>query len=696
MKYLNRELSWIKFNKRVLEEAQNENNPLLERLNFLSISGSNLDEFLMVRLAAVKGQIDAGVSQLSMDGLTPEQVFEKVITKTKNLMQEQQNCWLNLKNELEKKKIFFLKIEEISRTDFKWLEHYFLKEVYPILTPLAIDPAHPFPFINNLALTLIMKFKVQKKKEFNCLIPIPDSINRFIFLPGKVLRILHIKDLIICFLDKILPKYKLISYGTFRVIRDSDIEFNDESEDLVSSFENQLKQRRIGKVIFLELQKYISDDLKKMIYKELEISEKEAQLIPGILEISSLQQIAKTNIREMRWKTFQPRYPERLKETNNNCFSAIKKKEFVVHHPYESFDVVIQFLRQAAKDPNVIVIKQTLYRTVSENSEIALALIEAAEKGKSVTAIVELKARFDEATNIKYSKDLEKAGVHVVHTFSNIKTHAKLSLIVRKEKLGLKVYTHIGTGNYHPDNAKIYADLSLFSNDKIIANDVQKMFNIITGNAKIDNFENIFISPKNLKNALIDFINQEIKNKKKKKPAGIWLKCNSLVDKDLIDNLYKASKNGVKVELIIRGVCCLKPSVKGLSENIKVRSIIGRFLEHSRIFCFANGSRLPSRKAKVFISSADLMPRNFERRFEVMVPIKNKTVHRQVLDQIMVAYLNDKKQCWIMTEEGKYLRQKGKNSKSAHEYFMANPSLSGRGSALKISKPQKISLKNKN
>ena len=516
MKYLNRELSWIKFNKRVLEEAQNENNPLLERLNFLSISGSNLDEFLMVRLAAVKGQIDAGVSQLSMDGLTPEQVFQKVITKTKNLMQEQQNSWLNLKNELEKKKILFLKIEEISQTDFKWLEQYFLKEVYPILTPLAIDPAHPFPFINNLALTLIMKFEVQKKKEFNCLIPIPDATNRFIFLPGKGLRIFHIKDLIICFLDKILPKYKLISYGTFRVIRDSDIEFNDESEDLVSSFENQLKQRRIGKVIFLELQKYISDDLKKMIYKELEISEKEAQLIPGILEISSLEQIARENIREMRWKTFQPRYPERLKETNNNCFLAIKKKEFVVHHPYESFDVVIQFLRQAAKDPNVIVIKQTLYRTVSENSEIALALIEAAEKGKSVTAIVELKARFDEATNIKYSKDLEKAGVHVVYTFSNIKTHAKLSLIVRKEKLGLKVYTHIGTGNYHPDNAKIYADLSLFSNDKIIANDVQKMFNIITGNAKIDNFEDIFISPKNLKNALIDFINQEIKNKKKK------------------------------------------------------------------------------------------------------------------------------------------------------------------------------------
>ncbi len=696
MKYLNRELSWIKFNKRVLEEAQNENNPILERLNFLSISGSNLDEFLMVRLAAVKGQIDAGVSQLSMDGLTPEQVFEKVITKTKNLMQEQQNCWLNLKNELEKKNILFLKREEISRTDFKWLEHYFLKEVYPILTPLAIDPAHPFPFINNLALTLIMKFKIQNKKEFNCLIPIPDSTNRFIFLPGKGLRILHIKDLIICFLDKILPKYKLISYGTFRVIRDSDIEFNDESEDLVSSFENQLKQRRIGKVIFLELQKYISDDLKKMIYKELEISEKEAQLVPGILEISSLEQIAKVNIREMRWKTFQPRYPERLKETNNNCFSAIKKKEFVVHHPYESFDVVIQFLRQAAKDPNVIVIKQTLYRTVSENSQIALALIEAAEKGKSVTAIVELKARFDEATNIKYSKDLEKAGVHVVHTFSNIKTHAKLSLIVRKEKLGLKVYTHIGTGNYHPDNAKIYADLSLFSNDKIIANDVQKMFNIITGNAKIDSFEDIFISPKNLKNALIDFINQEIKNKKKKKPAGIWLKCNSLVDKDLIDNLYKASKNGVKVELIIRGVCCLKPSVKGLSENIKVRSIVGRFLEHSRIFCFGNGSRLPSRKAKVFISSADLMPRNFDRRFEVMVPIKNKTVHRQILDQIMVAYLNDKKQCWIMTEEGKYFRQIGKNSKSAHEYFMANPSLSGRGSALKINKPQKIRLKNKN
>ena len=525
------------------------------------------------------------------------------------------------------------------------------------------------------------------------MIPIPESLDRFIILPGNNIRILHIKDLIICFLDKIYPKYKLLSYGTFRVIRDSDIEFSDESEDLVSSFENQLKQRRIGKVIFIEIQKHISEDLKKMIYKELDISKNEVELIPDLLEVNSLNQIANINIGELKWKTFQPRYPERLKETNNNCFLAIKKKEFIVHHPYESFDVVIQFLRQAAKDPSVVVIKQTLYRTVRENSEIALALIDAAEKGKSVTAIVELKARFDEATNIKYSKDLEKAGVHVVHTFSNIKTHAKLSLIVRKENLGLKVYTHVGTGNYHPANAKIYADLSLFTCDQNISNDVQNIFNIITGNAKIKKFESIFLSPINLKDSLIKLIDFEIKNCKEKKPSGIWLKCNSLVDKDLIDHLYKASKAGVKIELIIRGVCCLRPGVSGLSENIKVRSIIGRFLEHSRIYCFANSAKLPSRKAKVFISSADLMPRNFERRFEIMVPIRNKTVHRQVLDQIMVAYLNDNKQCWLMSQNGKYTRLKEKHSISAHEYFMSNPSLSGRGKALKKNKPKKIKLK---
>tara|TARA_B100000989_G_C19529882_1_gene469011 strand:- start:2758 stop:4842 length:2085 start_codon:yes stop_codon:yes gene_type:complete len=692
MKYLNRELSWIEFNKRVLSEAENQINPLLERLKFLSISSSNLDEFLMVRMAAVKGQIDAGVTQLSIDGFTPEQVFEQIIVETKSLIKKQQLCWQELKGQLYSNNVFFLQKEELTSYDLVWLEEYFIKNLYPILTPLAIDLAHPFPFINNLSLTLIMKFQTFDKSDFNCLIPIPESIERFIILPGKNLRILHIKDLIICFLNKFFPKYKLITYGTFRVIRDSDIEFNDESEDLVRSFENQLKQRRVGKVIFLEIQKYISDDLKRLIYKELGISENEAELIPDLPEISSLIQIANINIRELKWKEFHPRYPERLKETNNDCFLAIKKKEFIVHHPYESFDVVIQFLRQAARDPKVIVIKQTLYRTVKENSEIALALIEAAEKGKSVTAIVELKARFDEATNIKYSKDLEKAGVHVVYTFSNIKTHAKLSLVVRREKQALKVYTHIGTGNYHPDNAKIYADLSLFSCDEIVSRDVQKMFNVITGNSKVEDFENIFVSPINLKKSLIKFIDQEIKNHRNKKPSGIWLKCNSLVDKDIIDHLYMASSIGVKVELVVRGICCLKPNVEGLSENIKVKSIIGRFLEHSRIYCFANGAKIPSREAKVFISSADLMPRNFERRFEIMVPIKNKTVHRQVLDQIMVAYLNDTKQSWSMSNQGKYFRSASKRQESAHEYFMSNPSLSGRGKALIKNKPQEIKL----
>ena len=692
--YINRELSWIKFNRRVLEEAENKKNPLLERLKFLSISGSNLDEFLMVRLAGIKGQVDADVNDLSIDGYYPNEILEKIVFETKKLIKEQHRCWKKLKKHLKNNEVLILKQKDLNKRQLTLLKTYFIDKIYPILTPLSLDPAHPFPFINNLALTIIVNFQDHKKRKITTIIPIPESLERFITITEEKIKLVHISDIVISFLNHIFPNYKILSYGSFRVLRDSDIEFSDEAEDLARSFENQLKLRKFGKTIFLEIEKKTPSNLVDLICKKLGIDEKFVEFIDEMIEVSSLEQLTKIKKKKLLWKKFEPRYPERLKESKNDCFLAIKKKEFIVHHPYESFDVVVQFLRQAANDPDVLVIKQTLYRTVRENSEIALALIEAAESGKSVTAIVELKARFDEETNIKYSKDLEKAGVHIVYTFANMKTHAKLSLVVRKEKTGLKTYVHIGTGNYHPDNAKIYSDLSLFSCDKFICDDVQKVFNMITGYAKIKKFNLLNVSPINLKNSMLELIENEIKNKKKGLNGEIWLKCNSLVDKDIIDKLYYASKNGVKIELIIRGVCCLKPGLPGVSENIKVKSIVGRFLEHSRIYCFASGNSMPSRNNKVFISSADLMPRNFERRYEVMVPILNSTVHKQVIDQIMVTYLNDKKQSWIMDQFGNYNKlNKLNSSDSAHDYFMSNPSLSGRGNAIKKSKPKKLKIK---
>ena len=692
--YINRELSWIQFNRRVLEESENNRNPVLERLRFLAISGSNLDEFLMVRLAGVKAQVDADVNDLSIDGFSPDEILKKIVFETRKLIQEQQYCWKKLKKDLKKNEIFIVKQKDLNKKQLASLKNYFINEIYPTLTPLSLDPAHPFPFINNLALTIIVNFESHKKKKITSIIPIPESLQRFIVFTEEKLRLIHISDVIICFLNHIFPNYKVLSYGSFRVLRDSDIEFSDEAEDLVRSFENQLKLRKFGKTIFLEIEERTPDNLIDLICRKLEIDGNFVELVPDMLEISSLEQLTKIKKSKLLWKKFEPRYPERLKETKNDCFLAIKKKEFIVHHPYESFDVVIQFLRQASRDPDVLVIKQTLYRTVRENSEIALTLIEAAESGKSVTAIVELKARFDEETNIRYSKDLEKAGVHIVYTFANMKTHAKLSLIVRKEKNGLQTYVHIGTGNYHPDNAKIYSDLSLFSCDKLICDDVQKIFNMITGYARIKEFDQIRVSPVNLKNSILELIENEIKNKKRGLNGEIWLKCNSLVDKEIIDKLYTASQNGVKIELIIRGVCCLKPGLPKVSENIRVKSIIGRFLEHSRIYCFSNGLNMPSKKNKVFISSSDLMPRNFERRYEVMVPILNSTVHKQVINQIMVTYLNDEKQSWIMDHLGNYKKSKfHDNSESAHDYFMSNPSLSGRGNAIKKSKPKILKIK---
>ena len=695
-KYINRELSWLEFNQRVLEEAENSKIPLGERLNFLSISGSNLDEFFMVRVAGLKGQVDSEVFIETIDGLMPEQVLYEVIKKSKFIKKKQNECWENILKELSKNGIKVCETKQLNVTEKRWLKTYFVKEIFPLLTPVAIDPAHPFPFVPNLGLSIVLKLKNKKSKNIiRVVIPFPKGLKKFIKV-NNINKFIPTDNIIIFFIDQLFPKYTFISYGAFRLIRDSDIEFSDEAEDLVTTFENQLRKRRYGREVLLEMTKSIPEDLKNMIINSLDINRDNIIYAEHILDISSANQITSSVNKELRWKNFKPRFPERIKDANDNCFAAIRYKDMIVHHPYESFDVVVKFLRQAAKDKKVLVIKQTIYRTAKENNEIIEALVEAAEEGKSVTALLEIKARFDEELNIKVSRYLKRYGVQVVYGSINLKTHAKISLVVRRERKGLNTYVHFGTGNYHINTAKVYTDLSLFTCNKEVAEDAQQFFNMATGYASPSRWRHLSVAPDNLRNDILTLIDNEISNKLKGKKSEIWFKCNSLIDEEVINKLYKASQVGVKIELIVRGVCCLRPQIKGLSENISVRSIVGRFLEHSRIYCFSNGHSMPSSKAKIFISSADIMPRNFDRRYEVMVPILNQTVHKQILNQIMVANLKDNTQAWEMKSSGEYSRIKeGKSPISAHNYFMSNPSLSGRGKSIKIKKPKDLVFKNK-
>ena len=695
-KYINRELSWLNFNQRVLEEAENSKIPLAERLNFLSISGSNLDEFFMVRVAGLKGQVDSEVFIETIDGLMPEQVLYEVIKKSKFIKKKQNECWEIILKELSKNGIKVCGTKQLNVTEKRWLKTYFVKEIFPLLTPVAIDPAHPFPFVPNLGLSIVLKLKNKKSKNIiRVVIPFPKGLKKFIKV-NDTNKFIPTDNIIIFFIDQLFPKYTFISYGAFRLIRDSDIEFSDEAEDLVTTFENQLRKRRYGREVLLEMTKSIPEDLKNMIINSLNINRDNIIYAEHILDISSANQITSSVNKELRWKNFKPRFPERIKDANDNCFAAIRYKDMIVHHPYESFDVVVKFLRQAAKDKKVLVIKQTIYRTAKENNEIIEALVEAAEEGKSVTALLEIKARFDEELNIKVSRYLKRYGVQVVYGSINLKTHAKISLVVRRERKGLNTYVHFGTGNYHINTAKVYTDLSLFTCNKELAEDAQQFFNMATGYASPSRWRHLSIAPDNLRNDILTLIDNEISNKLRGKKSEIWFKCNSLIDEEVINKLYKASQVGVKIELIVRGVCCLRPKIKGLSENISVRSIVGRFLEHSRIYCFSNGHSMPSSKAKIFISSADIMPRNFDRRYEVMVPILNQTVHKQILNQIMVANLKDNTQAWEMKSSGEYSRIKeGKSPISSHDYFMSNPSLSGRGKSIKIKKPKDLVFKNK-
>ncbi|MEP1420657.1 MAG: RNA degradosome polyphosphate kinase [Erythrobacter sp.] len=701
--YFNRELSWLAFNERVLAEACNDRYPLLERLRFLSISGSNLDEFMMIRVAGLVGQAQRGIDKPAIDGRTPTQQLTAIRNKLVAISARQQDIWRDLRAALADTGIHIADEKRVEPAAHAWLETYFLDEILPVITPQALDPAHPFPFVHNEGMGLLFTLtREADQDQIIEMILIPTALPRFVRVPGDIAGAgeavyISIASLIQRYAAKLFPGFTIEGDGLFRVLRDSDIEIEEEAEDLVRTFRSAIQRRRRGQVIQLELEEDFDSQAEDVLLEQLGVHEAAVIKTDGMIGIDGLAKIVDEDRPDLKFDAYSPRYPERVREHDGDVFSAIREKDILVHHPYESFEVVVDFIRQAAADPDVVAIKQTLYRAGSQSAVIN-ALIAAAENGKSVTAVVELKARFDEEQNLKWAAKLERAGVQVIYGFTDWKTHAKIAMVVRREESGFRTYCHFGTGNYHPITAKIYTDMSFFTADPKLGQDAGKMMNFVTGYVEPAGLEHIAIAPLNLREEIYARIDAEIANALAGKPAAIWMKCNQITDSGMIDRLYAASNAGVSVELVVRGICCLRPGVPDLSENIRVKSIIGRFLEHSRIFAFANGEPMPSAEALVYIASADLMGRNLDRRVEALIPILNRTVHDQILQQVLLANMLDVEQSWWLHADGSYARIEGppdgdRKPFNCHRYFMTNPSLSGRGGALEAGGVPKLSLR---
>ena len=685
-RYFNRELSWLAFNERVLDEAANTQHPLLERLRFLSISGSNLDEFFMVRVAGLKGHAAQGVESLSDDGLSAGQQIAAIAERSDRLIQSQRRILLELEGELQAAGLDVLdpvELEALVPADADWLREHFRLQLLPVLTPQALDPSHPFPFLPNGGLSVLFNLRRQADgSTIRELVMVPQGLPRFLRLPGEPARFVPMETLLRVHSGVLFPGYDVRGSGAFRILRDGDIEIEEEAEDLVQHFQSAIKRRRRGRVTRLEIEQRMPAELTRLLLDELGNNDADVSEVPGFLGMADLAELVDEDRPDLKFAPFAARFPERIRDYDGDCFAAIRAKDIVVQHPYESFDVVLAFLRQAAADPDVVAIKQTLYRA-GKQSAVVRALIDAAEAGKSVTAVVELKARFDEEQNLVWAAALERAGVQVVYGFQEWKTHAKISMVVRREGSDLATYCHFGTGNYHPVTARLYTDLSFFTADDEIARDATQIFNYITGYIDPPSLTKLTMSPLSLRPRLTQLIADEIASAKEGRIGGIWAKMNSLVDPAIIEKLYEASAAGVPIELVVRGICCLRPQVAGLSDTIRVKSVVGRFLEHSRIWAFGRGAALPNDGAAVFISSADWMPRNLDRRVEYMLPVENATVHDQVLDQVMLANLLDTQQSWWLDAEGAYHRfDPGERPFNLHRYFMNNPSLSGRGGSL--------------
>lgn len=694
-RFINRELSWLEFNRRVLEEARNESHPVMERVRFLSIAASNLDEFYMVRIAGLKAQVRANVTKPGIDGLEPAEQLREINIKAGLFTDDMQTIWRGLRKRLEDNNLRILGCESLEKEESEWAEIKFDQDIFPVLSPIAVDPAHPFPFIPNKGIAIVLQlYDTETGAYLDALIPLPSQLERLIPVPGKDRHFILIEDLTMTYIHKLFPPpFQLQDYALFKILRDSELEIEEEAEDLVRTFESALKRRRRGSVIRLAVDRNIEEKMLDFLKEQLEVAREDIFHINGLIGLDDIGALMPHAHKDELFESFNTRFPERIKDFGGDCFAAIRHKDIIIHHPFETFDVVVQFLKQAARDPDVVAIKQTLYRT-SEDSPVVKALIEAAEAGKSVTAMVELKARFDEEANIRWARDMERAGVQVVFGFVNLKTHAKISLVMRREEGELKTYAHFGTGNYHPLTARVYTDLSFFTCNKSLCQDAALLFNYMTGYAKPQVLTKIASAPVNMRERITELIDGEIENAKQGKPAAIWIKCNAVIDEQMIDKFYEASQAGVDIDMIVRGVCSLRPEIPGLSENIYVKSIIGRFLEHSRILCFANGRPMPSGQTKVFITSADIMTRNLDYRIEAMVPIENPTVHAQILDQIMMANFKDRKQSWEMKPDGSYVRVRAEEGDfCAHDYFITNPSLSGRGKALESAPmPPKLTL----